>query len=227
MSFLEHLDEFRRQTCKFSNSCSYRVFDLFLLSPDKIFNFLSVPIRQALSEANRREVPVEGITGNEKVLSLNTLNGRQYRTVCFRQIYDIRNQRSFIRNIRSAKVEKDATGKIGLFTDEPIFTSNAIIPRGIRLPVDFEGKNYRRSERGRAIDCNDGDRAVYALRYGFALRGDCAFHSVSCCCKFGGLSRPRSTNTNAHTSRRLFVLSTDFLCHRRGVRLLHFVSARR
>ncbi|MCA1639669.1 MAG: twin-arginine translocase subunit TatC, partial [Acidobacteria bacterium] len=40
-----------------------------------------------------------------------------------------------------AKVTKDAEGKLGLFTDEPIFTSNAIISKGIRLPIDFDGKN--------------------------------------------------------------------------------------
>ena len=37
----------------------------------------------------------------------------------------------------TAKVGKDSEGNLGLFTDEPIITSNAVIPQGIRLPVDF------------------------------------------------------------------------------------------
>ena len=69
MSFLEHLDEFRRRLV---NSVIIIViaFMVCWFVSDKIYNFLSVPIRQALSEANRREVPVEGLTGNEKVLPL-------------------------------------------------------------------------------------------------------------------------------------------------------------
>ena len=34
-------------------------------------------------------------------------------------------------------VAKDAEGNIGLYTEEQIFTSRAIIPKGIRLPVNF------------------------------------------------------------------------------------------
>ena len=36
-----------------------------------------------------------------------------------------------------AVVAKDKQGKIGLFTEEEIFTNHAIIPKGIRLPLDF------------------------------------------------------------------------------------------
>jgi sec-independent protein translocase protein TatC len=139
MSFLEHLDEFRRRLV---NSVIIVViaFMLCWFVSDKIYNFLSVPIRQALTEANRREVPVEGKTGNEKVLSINTLaEGETGRYVFDKSttlgIGVVSSGTSVL-----ARVEKDATGKIGLFTDEPIFTNNAVIPKGIRLPVDFEEK---------------------------------------------------------------------------------------
>ena len=36
-----------------------------------------------------------------------------------------------------AIIEADANGNPGLFTNEPIFTVNAIIPKGIKLPVDL------------------------------------------------------------------------------------------
>jgi len=140
MSFLEHLDEFRRRLV---NSVIIVViaFILCWFVSDKIYNFLSVPIRHALSEANRREVPIDGKTGNEKVLPINTLA----EGVTGRYVFDkattlgigvVSSGTSVL-----ARVEKDATGKIGLFTDEPIFTNNAVIPKGIRLPVDFEGKD--------------------------------------------------------------------------------------
>jgi sec-independent protein translocase protein TatC len=140
MSFLEHLDEFRRRLV---NSVIVIVISFLLcwFVSEKIYNFLSVPIRKALTEANRREIPVEGKTGDEKVLSINTLE----EGATGRYIFDKSTTlgASVVSSGTSvlAKVEKDATGKIGLFSDEPILTNNAVIPKGIRLPADFEGKN--------------------------------------------------------------------------------------
>jgi sec-independent protein translocase protein TatC len=34
-------------------------------------------------------------------------------------------------------VLKDAQGKLGLFTDEALYSGNSVLPKGIRLPVDF------------------------------------------------------------------------------------------
>lgn len=140
MSFLEHLDEFRRRLVN-SVIVIVLAFMLCWFVSDKIYNFLSVPIRKALSEANRREVPVEGLTGNEKVLSLNFLAEGDTGRYVFDKSTTLGVGVVSSGTSVSAKVEKDATGKIGLFTDEPVFTNNAIIPKGIRLPVDFEGKN--------------------------------------------------------------------------------------
>ncbi len=140
MSFLEHLDEFRRRLVK-SVIIVVIAFMLCWFVSDKIYNFLSVPIRKALSEANRREVPVEGLTGSEKVLSLNTLAEGDTGRYVFDRATTLGVGVVSAGTSVSAKVEKDATGKIGLFTDEQIFTSNAVIQEGIRLPVDFEGKD--------------------------------------------------------------------------------------
>jgi sec-independent protein translocase protein TatC len=140
MSFLEHLDEFRRRLV---NSVIVIViaFILCWYASGEIYNFLSVPIRKALSEASRRDIPVDGRTGNEKVLPLNILaEGDKGRYVFDKSttlgVGVVSSGTSVL-----ATVEKDATGKIGLFTDEAIFTNNAVIPKGIRLPVDFEGKD--------------------------------------------------------------------------------------
>jgi len=137
MSFLEHLDEFRRRLV---NSVIVVViaFMLCWFVSDKIYDFLSVPIRQALSEAERREIPVEGLTGNEKVLTLGSIE----EGVTGRYVFD-RSTKLGLSVVSpgtsvQARAERDANGNMGLFTAEPIFTGNAIIPQGIRLPVDFD-----------------------------------------------------------------------------------------
>jgi len=72
MSFLEHLDELRKRLV---NSVIILVvaFTVCWFVSDSIYNFLSVPIRRALSEAARRELPVGGITGEEKILQLGDI----------------------------------------------------------------------------------------------------------------------------------------------------------
>lgn len=145
MSFLEHLDEFRKRLV---NSAIVIViaFTLCWLVSDRIYNFLSIPIRKALSEANRREVPVEGLTGNEKILPINSLKEGDAGRYVFDRATTLGVGVVSAGTSVLAKVEKDATGKIGLFTDEPVFTSNAIVPKGIRLPVDFENINTSEDE---------------------------------------------------------------------------------
>lgn len=140
MSFLEHLDEFRRRLV---NSVIIVViaFILCWFVSDKIYNFLSVPIRQALSEAQRRELPFEGLTGNERVLSLNNLQEGEVGRYAFDRATKLGVSVVSPGTSVQAKAIRDGTGNLGLFTDEAIFTSNAIIPKGIRLPADFDGKD--------------------------------------------------------------------------------------
>jgi sec-independent protein translocase protein TatC len=134
MSFLEHLDKFRKRLVS-SVIVIVIAFVMCFYWSKPIYNFLSVPIRQALSEANRREVPVEGLTGNEKILPASALI--QGDTV--RYVFD----KSTTLGVGvissgtsvSAKVERDATGNLGLFTDEPIFTNNAIIPKNLKTEI--------------------------------------------------------------------------------------------
>ena len=139
MSFLEHLDEFRKRLVK-SVIIIVIAFLLCFFVSDKIFQFLSVPIIEALSEAQRRETPVEGLTGNEKVLPLNNLKVDDVGLYVFDRATKFGIGVVAPGTSVQAKVTIDATGKTGLFTDESIFTSNAIIPKGIRLPVDFNAE---------------------------------------------------------------------------------------
>lgn len=139
MSFLEHLDELRKRLV---NSVIIIVIAFLAcwFVHDKIYDFLSVPIRQALTEANRREVPVEGLSGNEKILPLNNLGVGDTGRYVFNRATTFGGGVVSAGTSVSAKVERDINGKLGLFTNEPIFTGNVVIPQGIRLPVEFDGK---------------------------------------------------------------------------------------
>lgn len=140
MSFLEHLDELRKRIVN-SLIVVIIAFAICWFVSDKIYNFLSIPIRKALSEANRREIPIEGATGNEKVLPIASLQEGETGRYVFDKATTLGVSVVSSGTSVSARVEKDVNGKLGLFTTEPIFTSNAIISKGIRLPVDFTGKS--------------------------------------------------------------------------------------
>lgn len=136
MSFLEHLDEFRRRLV---NSVIIIVTAFFLcwFVSDRIYDFLSVPIRHALSEAERREVPIEGLTGDEKVLALNKVQEGDAGRYVFNSKTTIGTSAISPGTSVLAKAAKGAEGKLGLYTDEQLFTDNAVIPKGIKLPVDL------------------------------------------------------------------------------------------
>lgn len=139
MSFLEHLDELRKRLV---NSVIIIViaFVLCWFVSDQIYNFLAVPIRQALSEAERLDVPLrDGLTGEERVLSLTSLKvGDRGRFVFDRATKLGVSVISPGTSVR-ARVARDRQGNPGLFTDEPIYTTNAVIPEGVRLPVELTG----------------------------------------------------------------------------------------
>lgn len=136
MSFLEHLDELRRRLV---NSIIFVVlaFILCWFVSDKIYDFLSVPIRRALSEAERREIPVVGLTGEEKIVPVAQLQPGD--TV--RYVFD-RPSRLGVAVVQpgtsvAAKVFTDQNGVKGLFTAEPLAAGDALIPAGVRLPADL------------------------------------------------------------------------------------------
>lgn len=139
MSFLEHLDELRRRIIR-SVLFVFVVFVGCWFVSDYIYNFLAVPVRRALAEAQQLQVPLTGKTGGETIVSLNGLkDGDKGRYV-------------FIENTKLGTAEippgttvaavytKDAQGQPGLFTDEQVFAGNVVVPAGVRLPVDFTGK---------------------------------------------------------------------------------------
>jgi sec-independent protein translocase protein TatC len=136
MSFLEHLDEVRRRLI---NSILIIILALGVCYyfSGKIYNFLAVPVVRAMGDAQRREIPVEGLTGDEKVLPLSNLpEGETGRYVFDRATTLGATVVASGTSVQSI-VARDINGNIGLFTNEPIYTGNFIIPKGIKLPVNL------------------------------------------------------------------------------------------
>ena len=142
MSFLDHLDELRRRLVNSVIIIVIAFVVCFAFSRD-IFRFLEIPIRRALSEAQRREVPVTGLTGSEKVLPLTSLNEGDRGRYIFSESTKLGTGVIQPGASVSSIVARDTDGKLSLFTEEPIYTANAVIPSGIRLPVDLAAQDPR------------------------------------------------------------------------------------
>jgi len=137
MSFLEHLDELRKRLVR-SAIILVLTFGVCFYFSEGIYNFLSVPIRQALSEASRRNLPITGVTGSETVLTISNLNEGDAGRYIFDESTNLGPALISPGASVNATVARDADGKLGLFSTEPLLTNNAIIPKGVRLPLKFE-----------------------------------------------------------------------------------------
>ncbi len=137
MSFLEHFDEFRRRLVRSALVVGVAFCVCWFFS-DRIYNFLAIPVQRALTEAQRSEVPLVGKTGNEKLLPLSALKEGDSGIYIFERATNIGNVVVAAGTSVFATVSKDSNGEIGLFTDQPMLTSNSILPKGVRLPVSFE-----------------------------------------------------------------------------------------
>ncbi len=133
MSFLEHLDELRKRLVK-SVIIIVLAFVFCFYFSDTIFSFLSVPIRQVLSEAERREIPVGG---GDQVLALTTLKLGDSGRYVFDRPTKLGATVVAPGTSVASVVAEDADGNIALFSSEQIFTNNGVVQSGVRLPPDL------------------------------------------------------------------------------------------
>lgn len=136
MSFLEHLDELRKRLVRSVIIVVVAFMFCFWVS-ETIYDFLSVPIRRALSEAERRELPLGGLTGGERVEPLNILKEGDTGRYVFDRATTLGFTMVSPGTSVASVVVRDAEGRLGLFSNEPIYTANGVIPSGIRLPPDL------------------------------------------------------------------------------------------
>jgi sec-independent protein translocase protein TatC len=136
MSFLEHLDELRRRLIRSVAFVFVAFFACWFVS-DYIYNFLARPVRVALAEAQRRQLPLGGLTGNEAVAPLSAAKEGDTGRYVFAETTKLGASVIPAGASVMARVARDAQGQLGLFTDEPLYAGNVIIPKGVRLPLDL------------------------------------------------------------------------------------------
>lgn len=136
MSFLEHLDELRRRLIR----CFAFIFIAGMASwffSGYIYAFLAAPVERALADAQRRQVPIAGQTGTEMIAALNTLKENDTGRFVFGEETKLGTGLIPAGASVTARVFKDAEGKLALFTDEALIAGNTVIPKGVRLPADL------------------------------------------------------------------------------------------
>ncbi|MGH9968037.1 MAG: twin-arginine translocase subunit TatC [Pyrinomonadaceae bacterium] len=136
MSFLDHLDELRKRLVRSIVFVFVATCVCWFVS-DRIYSFLAVPVERALAEAQRRQLPIAGLTGHETVLGINSLKENDIGRYVFPEETKIGT--SVIPGGASvaARVAKDSQGQLGMYTDEPLYAGNTVIPKGVKLPVNF------------------------------------------------------------------------------------------
>jgi sec-independent protein translocase protein TatC len=136
MSFLEHLDELRSRLMR-SVLFVFVAATLCWFVSGQIYSFLAIPIERALAEAQRRQVPIEGLTGHEQILPLSALKENDLGRYVFTEEIKMETTLVPVGTSVIARVAKDTQGKLGLFAEESFYIGNTVIPKGSRLPVDF------------------------------------------------------------------------------------------
>jgi sec-independent protein translocase protein TatC len=137
MSFLEHLDELRSRLIR-SLAFVFLAATLCWFVSDRIYAFLAAPVNRALAEAQRRQVPVNGLTGNEKLLPLTAVKENDLGRYIFSEETKLGTSVIPAGTSVMARAAKDGQGQLALFTEEALYAGNTIIPKGVRLPVDFK-----------------------------------------------------------------------------------------
>lgn len=139
MSFLEHLDELRSRLIRSIAFVFIAFFACWFVS-DYIYNFLALPVQRALAEAQRRNVAMAGLTGGESISYFKDLKEGDTGRYVFGQTTKIGPSVIPVGTTVLARKGRDIQGREGLFTDEPLYAGNTVIPKGVRLPVDFNAK---------------------------------------------------------------------------------------
>ncbi len=144
MSFLEHLDELRKRLV---NSVIILVvaFIVCFYFSTAIFGFLEVPIRRALSGAERTVLPIGGVSGSMTVEPLGSLKESDTGRYIFERPTTIGVTVVAPGTSVASVVARDAEGKLGLFSTEPLYTTSGVVPSGVRLPPDLAAASNAKS----------------------------------------------------------------------------------
>src|SRR5215210_5876737 len=123
MSFLEHLDELRRRLIR-SFIFIFIATSVSWFFSDRIYAFLAAPVERALAEAQRRQVPIAGQTGNEVIAPVTSLKENDSGRYVFAEETKLGSSLIPAGASVTARVYKDGEGKLALFTEEALFAGN-------------------------------------------------------------------------------------------------------
>ena len=137
MSFLDHLDELRRRLIRSFVFVFVAVIACWFVS-GPIYNFLSAPVLRAMAEAAQRPVPLRGLTGQEAILPLSALKEGEGGRYVFAEATKLGTSVIPAGASVLARVSRDQSGQLGVFTDEALLAGPTIIPKGVRLPLEIE-----------------------------------------------------------------------------------------
>ncbi len=136
MPLLDHLDELRRRIIRSAVFIFLALIACWFVS-NSIYNFLAHPVRQALADAQQRQLPVDGRTGRETILPLSFVKEGDAGRYVFTQATKVGACVIPMGATVQAVMGRDEKGVVGLFTDEPLYAGALMIPKGIRLPFDI------------------------------------------------------------------------------------------
>lgn len=136
MSFLEHLDELRRRLVRSFVVVLIAGVISFYFSGE-IYAFLAAPVQRALAEAQRQQLPIAGFTGTETIATMTSLKENDAGRFVFSQETKLGNSLIPAGASVMARVLKDGEGRLAMFTDEALYSGNAVIPKGVRLPIEL------------------------------------------------------------------------------------------
>jgi Twin arginine targeting (Tat) protein translocase TatC len=156
MGFLDHLDELRKRLM-YSAIIIVCAFVVAWFFKETIYNFLAVPAIEALGEAVRRDVPLSGLTGDEKTIPLNQMAAGEKARYVFDQATKLGTGVVQPGTSIAAVVATDSNGQTGLFTDEAIITGTVVIPRGVKLPVEISTTSVSSGADERLIVTTPGE----------------------------------------------------------------------
>ena len=139
MSFLEHLDELRRRIIR-SVVFVFAALVVCWFVSDRIYNFLAAPMRRALADAQQRPVPLQGVTGGERILPLDSIKEGDAGRYVFEETTKLGTSVVPPGASVAVRVARGPDGQLGVFTDEALFAGPNVIPKGVRLPLDFKAK---------------------------------------------------------------------------------------
>ncbi|HEX8119518.1 MAG TPA: twin-arginine translocase subunit TatC, partial [Pyrinomonadaceae bacterium] len=151
MSFLEHLDELRRRIIRSIIFVFVALLFCWFVSA-QIYNFLAAPMRRALADASQRPVPLQGLTGGEGILPLSSIKEGDTGRYVFEETTKLGTSVIPPGASVAVRMARGADGQLGVFTDETLFAGPSVIPKGVRLPLDFQA-------RAGALP-NEGDKLV-------------------------------------------------------------------